>query len=99
MPSDSIWLISNTSAWYLCLQYQAHFEGIGSENELCHVFLGKLKGKVHPNQNEIERIRFIAANDLDDELNERPEEFTPWFLKEWKTLRESHSSELANYLM
>ncbi len=80
-------------------RYQANFEGIGSENELCHVFLGKLKGKAHPNQNEIERIRFIAANDLDDELNERPEEFTPWFLKEWKTLREEHGSELANYFI
>ena len=80
-------------------KYQANFQGIGSENELCHVFLGKLKDKVNPNQNEIQRIRYLEANDLDIELNKRPEEFTPWFLKEWKTLREEYDLELASYLI
>ena len=73
--------------------YQANFGEAGSENELCHVFLGNLGGSVRPNDNEIESIRYVLADELDGELAESPGRFTPWFKQEWRTLREEAGVE------
>ncbi|MDG2107097.1 MAG: isopentenyl-diphosphate Delta-isomerase [Woeseiaceae bacterium] len=78
-------------------KYQANFGEAGSENELCHVFLGNLKGTVRPNDNEVENIRYISADELDSELAKNPGRFTPWFKKEWKMLREIYAEQLAAY--
>ena len=79
--------------------YQARFSEAGSENELCHVYLGKIDGDFRPNDSEIESTRFISAVSLDDELNEHPQRFTPWFIKEWKVLKEDYAGQLARYAM
>ena len=79
--------------------YQAEFGDAGSENESCHVFLGRLDGDVRPNASEIESVRYVSAGKLDEELAEHPEQFTPWFRKEWQTLREDHAGLLARYAM
>ncbi|NNF41275.1 MAG: isopentenyl-diphosphate Delta-isomerase [Woeseiaceae bacterium] len=77
--------------------YTARFEEAGSENELCHVYLGKVNGEVRPNSSEIAEIRFVSARDLDDELLVSPEHFTPWFKQEWQTLKDTYAKELAGY--
>ena len=79
--------------------YQAKFGEVGSENELCHVYLGKIDGDVQPNDSEIESVRFISATSLDNELHEHPQRFTPWFIKEWQALKESYAGQLARYAM
>jgi len=79
--------------------YQAHYNEAGSENELCHVYLGKIDGDIRPNDSEIESVRFISAERLDDELDAHPEQFTPWFMKEWKVLRDDYAGLLARYAM
>jgi isopentenyl-diphosphate Delta-isomerase len=78
-------------------QYQANFENAGSENELCHVFLGKIDGEPRPNDSEIADIRFVAAQQLGAELATQPETFTPWFRQEWRTLTEIYKGQLARY--
>lgn len=77
--------------------YQAEFDGSGSENELCHVYLGKIDGLVKPNENEIENIRFVAVGELAAELEASPERFTPWLKLEWQALLHEHTEKLANY--
>jgi len=77
--------------------YQAYFSEAGSENELCHVFLGSIAGAVHPNDSEIENTRFISPDDLTAELREHPEDFTPWFQQEWRAITESYAGQLARY--
>ncbi len=77
--------------------YQAEFDKAGSENELCHVFLGKIDGEPQPNDSEIASIRFIFADDLSAELAAQPQRFTPWFIKEWRALRETYAGQLARY--
>ncbi len=77
--------------------YQVQFSEAGSENELCHVFLGKIDGDVRPNDSEIESTRFISPDDLTAELAEHPEYFTPWFRQEWRALRGSYARQLARY--
>lgn len=78
--------------------YQAGFGDEGSEHELCHVFLGRIDGPVHANDHEIAALRFVAAGALEDELEQHPDRFTPWFKLEWQTLREKYSQVLEGYL-
>ena len=75
--------------------YQADFGDSGSENELCHVYLGRTPFEVSPNKHEIDAIRFISAVDLDQEFAERPETLTPWFALEWQTLTTQYRDQLA----
>ncbi len=79
--------------------YQAEFGESGSENELCHVFLGRVTGDVRPNESEIENTRYLSVENLDAEFANHPERFTPWFIKEWRALRENYAGQLMRYAM
>ena len=79
--------------------YQASFGEPGSENELCHVFLGRISGEVHPNESEIDAIRFVSRAELDAEFAANPDAFTPWFKQEWRALTNEHSEKLRRYAM
>jgi isopentenyl-diphosphate delta-isomerase len=68
-------------------QYQAKFLDLGSENEVCWVFAGLSDDPPRPNVTEIDDVRWIASEDLDRELETRPEDFTPWFAMEWPRVR------------
>ncbi len=78
--------------------YQAEFGELGAENELCHVYLGKIDGDVQANDHEIDGIRFLSAADLEAEFESAREQFTPWFLMEWQALRTVHQKKLRKYL-
>jgi len=71
-------------------QYQARFKDIGSQNELCSVYIGKSDATPIVNDTEIEAVWIIPADDLDRELEKNPEQFTPWFKMEWKNIREKY---------
>jgi isopentenyl-diphosphate delta-isomerase len=77
--------------------YQAHYGESGSENELCHVYLGKVGADVLANDSEIDSIRFIAAAELDAEFAENPQQFTPWFKHEWQTLNKDFREQMSRY--
>ena len=78
-------------------QYRATFGDAGSENELCHVYLGKTPEQVRPNEHEIAAVRFVSPAELADEFEARPEQFTPWFRMEWQALTTEHADRLARY--
>jgi isopentenyl-diphosphate delta-isomerase len=77
--------------------YQAKFEALGSEHELCHVFLGTLNGQAMRNETEIEALRFVSAHQLEQEFALTPDLFTPWFKMEWRRLNEDFPERLARY--
>lgn len=77
--------------------YTADFGDAGSENELCHVFLGHSSEDVRPNDSEIAAIRYVPAGALGSELCDRPERFTPWFRQEWSELVTAYREQLARY--
>ena len=64
-------------------QYQVPFKDLGSENELCSVFVGISDDPVLPNVNEIADHRWIPADQLNEEMTSQPDTFTPWFRMEW----------------
>ena len=78
-------------------RYQALFGDKGSENELCHVFLGRIEEMPVPNETEVAAIRFVNADELEEEFRTSPESFTPWFRMEWETLTSEHGEALSRY--
>lgn len=78
-------------------RYKAAFGDTGSENELCHVFIGRVRGTVAPNVHEIAAVRFVSPTKLNVELDAIPERFTPWFRMEWRALTTEYSDRLAPY--
>ena len=77
--------------------YQADFGEAGSENELCHVYLGRIGGEVIPNEHEIDSVRFLSGQSLLEEFDTQPQVFTPWFKMEWLTLADQHHGVLSTY--
>jgi len=77
--------------------YQAQFDEGGAENELCHVFLGRLDDAVQPNANEIAAIRYVSTDRLLADFSAAAGEYTPWFQLEWATLIAEHRDTLTRY--
>ena len=77
--------------------YTAEFGAAGSENESCHVYLGRVPSELQPNENEIAGLRFIAAADFEAELARFPERFTPWCKQEWSELCGRYRDQLSRY--
>ena len=63
------------------------------------MFLGRIAGKVRPNDSEIDAIRYLDRQRLDEEMASRPATFTPWFKQEWETLKDRYGDQLARYAM
>jgi isopentenyl-diphosphate delta-isomerase len=78
-------------------RYQASYGALGSEHELCHVFLGRIGAEVRANAQEISAIRFASADAMERELADHPERFTPWFKLEWDALTTDHAAMLGEY--
>ena len=76
-------------------QYHAPYLDLGSENEVCRVFIGLSDEPPRPNPNEIADTRWISPYDLDREFEEQPAKFTPWFTIEWPRVRASYREILA----
>jgi isopentenyl-diphosphate delta-isomerase len=79
-------------------QYQARFREIGSENELCSVFIGKTEQPIIVNENEIAEWKFFDISELDDQLSQNPDNFTPWFKMEWTQMRQDYWQEIEQIL-
>lgn len=75
-------------------QYKAAFKDIGTEYELCSVFIGKHNGIVITNHNEISEWRYISVEELDKKLKMNPDDYTPWFRLEWHQLRKQHWNQI-----
>jgi isopentenyl-diphosphate delta-isomerase len=77
--------------------YTASFGDAGSENELCHVYLGRMLGAIEPNDHEIAATRLLTGAELGVELESSPEAFTPWLRMEWRALAGDHAEALSRY--
>ena len=77
--------------------YQANFGELGSEHELCHVYLGRLLHEITANDEEIADVRFIPAQDVATELSQQPDRYTPWFKLEWEALTAHYGDTLSAF--
>jgi isopentenyl-diphosphate Delta-isomerase len=79
-------------------EYQARFRELGTEHELCWVYVGTTTQAPIINSTEIDAWRWIAPADLDAELAGHGERFTPWFKLEWQRLKQRFGDDLAGVL-
>ena len=68
-------------------QYKARYLGIGTENEICSVFVGYTDDHPNPNPTEISDWRYVVPDAIDQALAKVPGYYTPWFRMEWSVLR------------
>ena len=68
-------------------KYHAQYGAVGAEHEYCWVYYGRHDGPVDVNVNEIASWRFLDITSLENELDDQPERFTPWFKMEWAHIR------------
>jgi len=80
-------------------QYHASFKAIGSENELCAVYIGKSDEPVGIDPKEIAECRYIDLEELEKDLQTRPHVYTPWFKMEWQCIRQNHKKDIETLLL
>ncbi len=76
-------------------EYQASFADVGSEFELCSVFLGRSSDRPRINSTEIADWRWLRPAALEREIERAPELFTPWLKLEWQRLCHDFSDRFA----
>jgi isopentenyl-diphosphate delta-isomerase len=69
-------------------EYTAHFKDIGTEHELCSVFIGEYDGELSINAEEISDYRWLSNAEVDQLLADDQQATTPWFAMEWRQLKE-----------
>ncbi len=75
-------------------QYQAKFEDRGSENELCSVYIGKSSDPISVNPNEIAEWKFVDISELTQDIELKPENYTPWLKMEWKEICQHYMADI-----
>ena len=77
-------------------QYHAMFNDIGSEHELCSVFVGNVTGRPEPdfNPTEIAATAWVSVDTVDEWLNDDNVQTTPWFAMEWKRIKDEFSGQV-----
>lgn len=76
-------------------RYQAHYLDLGSEHELCSVFVGSIDpDQVRPNPSEVASWRFVTQAESDELVTDPDSKAAPWFKLEWQRLRSEFPSAL-----
>jgi len=72
-------------------QYVADYQGIGTERELCWVYVASTDAEPQAHADEVAAFRWLSPALLTREMAESPALFTPWSLQEWRQLCDSHA--------
>tara|TARA_E500000178_G_C16993217_1_gene741849 strand:- start:1353 stop:1925 length:573 start_codon:yes stop_codon:yes gene_type:complete len=77
-------------------QYHAMFNNIGSEHELCSVFIGNVMGRPLPefNPTEIADTIWVSVDSVDEWLHSDSIQTTPWFAMEWQRIKNEFRGQL-----
>ncbi len=79
--------------------YQATFQDIGSEHELCSVYVGQVRDQeIAANPREIAEWKFIDVEDVQVDVTTHPERYTPWFTMEWEQMQGQYKTRLREIL-
>jgi isopentenyl-diphosphate delta-isomerase len=79
-------------------QYQAPYQDLGSEHELCSVYLGQLPHtfSININSNEIAAYQWLDYNQVDALIADLQIKTTPWFMMEWARIRQEFDLNTIN---
>jgi len=72
-------------------RYQARYLDLGSEHELCSVYVGQIEREcIRPNPSEVAQWKFVTPEETDTLILDASARVAPWFRLEWKALRTEH---------
>lgn len=77
-------------------EYRARYKDLGTEHELCAVYVGQYQQDwpLRINREEIADWGWFSREEVDRRISEHRGQFAPWFLLEWEQLKR-HSVDLA----
>jgi len=75
-------------------EYQARYQDLGAERELCWVYVGHCEDPPRANRSELADWRYCSPAEIDRMLAREPELLTPWFKLEWEALKRDYSDWL-----
>jgi isopentenyl-diphosphate delta-isomerase len=75
-------------------EYSAPYQDLGTEHELCWVYIGQSDAEPVINTTEIGNWRWIDQAEMTQALTEDPSAFTPWLAMEWAHLNAEFSDQL-----
>lgn len=80
-------------------EYHVPYKDIGSENEICGTLIGIVNESIQFSvvKDEIDKIKWISANELLSELKNEPKIYCPWMLIALELLDKSEKSMLKKY--
>jgi len=78
----------------LSFVYRAPFENGLTEHELDHVFVGRFDGNPDLNPEEAGAFRWVELDELEKDVRQNPEKYTPWFKIILKRVLEWHSNNV-----
>lgn len=84
--------------WLYRFEYHAQFGDIGTEHELCSVFIACSNAPVAGNPNEIANLSFVSSEQLDAALVKHSDHYTPWIKLEWPRIRDTYWSTVVDLL-
>ncbi len=62
------------------LSYEEHLENGLWENEFDHIFIGNFNDDIqNPNPEEVQNLKYISVEKVDNDLKENPQNYTFWF--------------------
>jgi len=67
-------------------QYVADYQGLGTERELCWVYVARTDAVPQAHADEVAALRWVVPALLTREMAAAPAQFTPWSLLEWQQL-------------
>lgn len=81
-------------------RYSASFGSIGSEHELCKVFIGSVDTRypIRANDNEVAEWDWVPIAELEARIAGQPQQFTPWLLLEWDKFREDDYRDIVRLI-
>jgi len=88
--------LRSTLQFLFKFKYQAQYDEQGAEHELCSVFFGRSATPVHANREEIADWRWMALPQLQRQLTDEADRFTPWFKLEWEQIRRDHLEDILS---
>ncbi|MGE0622330.1 MAG: isopentenyl-diphosphate Delta-isomerase [Pseudomonadales bacterium] len=77
-------------------EYHARFGTLGSEHELCWVYVGATRDEPVINTTEIMDWRWIEPAELTRAIEAEPHRYTPWLKMEWERLNSEFAARLPD---
>ena len=89
--------IACTLKFLFKFKYQAQFDATGAEHELCSVYIGRHRGALAINAEEIAAWRWISPAELGVEMSGPGAlRYTPWFKLEWARICTDHRADVLS---